>query len=115
MADPVTEPPKSFHHLLVISDGEILVNELFNSKRELADSFVSCLREGAYDLGIDTEEVKQAILDADEEAAAADYPEGVTPPVHGDSEDYLDMLTDLLDNESVDLHINTISPPDAGN
>ena len=114
MADTVTEPQKSLHHLLVISDGEVLVNELFNSKRELADSFIAGLREGSYDLGIDTEDVKQAILDADEEAAAADYPEGITPPVRGDSEEYLDMLSDLLGNENVDLHIHTISVRDAG-
>jgi len=112
MADTVTEPQKSFHHLLVISDGEVLVNELFNSRRELADSFVSCLREGTYDLGIDTEEVKQAILDADQEAAAADCPEGVNPPIHGDPEDYLDMLSDLLGAENIDLHTNTITAPE---
>lgn len=112
MADPITEPQKSFHHLLVIKDGEVFVNELFHSKRDLAESFVTGLREDGYDIGIDKEDVEAAILDADQDAAAADYPEGVSPRVHGDPEEYLDTLADLLSENDIDLHVDTIALPE---
>lgn len=103
----------AFHHLLVISDGAVFVNELFHSKRELAESFVTGLREGTYDIGIETEEVEDAILEADEEAAAADYPEGVNPPAPGDPLGYLDALSELLSENDVDLHIDTVTAPES--
>jgi hypothetical protein len=112
MTDPITEQQKTFHHLLVIGDGEVLVNELFHSKRELAESFVTGLHDNTYDIGLDVEDIEAAVIEADEEAAAADYPEGVTPPAPGDPLNYLDALSELLAAENIDLHIDTICAPE---
>lgn len=113
MTEPAASQPTTLHHLFIVNDGEIENNELFHSARDLRTAFVSGLRDGSLDLGVDKEEIEATIIEAEQEAAAADYMEGINPPAFGDPENCIDSLKDMLSGHGIDIYINEIQVPSA--
>lgn len=101
----------TYHHLLVVDDGEIRINELFLSEKELHKHFVDGLRDGSIDLGTEQEEIEATIIEAEQEAAAADYEEGTGAPAQGDPENSIDALRDMLQGHGVDVFIDRLHAP----
>ena len=106
-----TDKTITYDHLLIVEDGEIRLNELFHSARELQKYFVDGMRDGSLDLGLDQAEIADVIREAEEEAAAADHTEGTNPPAHGDPENCIDALIDLLGTHDVAVYINQVLAP----
>lgn len=108
--DPdATQPTLEYHHLVITSDGEIEVNELFTTNRALAKYLMKTLDSGG--LAVEVDDYRDAIAEADADAAQGDHMEGVTPKIPGDPEEYLDCIKDLLSTNDLDMYINTLSAP----
>lgn len=108
--DPdVTQPMASYHHLLVVQDGTLEINELFTNKRAMAQYLMRELRGG--DLGVTRDDYLEAIAAADQDAAQGDHMEGVTPKIPGDPEEYLDCLRDLMSANNLDLYVEELNAP----
>jgi len=99
----------SYHHLLIINDGETQENSLHLTKRARAERLIDLIRND--ELGCEiSSELDEVMRESDEEAAAADYPEGVTPRPPR-PEDYVDAIGDLLQSNDFDLHLDELEAP----
>ena len=99
-----------YKHLLIIDDGAVIENRLFQTSAERAEVFVTMAKDG--EIGsLDGSRVTEAIDEADEEAGTGDYDEGVHPrtPV---PEDYVDMLRELLADHGFDVYFDDLLAPD---
>lgn len=99
--------PRPLHHLLVIEDGERHENELFLTKRELGEHVLAAIKAGEYG---DEDEVDDLLQEQDEEALAADYPEGENARLP-DPEDRIDGIRDWLANHGVDMYTDELYAP----
>lgn len=101
---------QTLHHLLVIEDGAVQTNSLFLSERALAKALIEELLNDEY--AVDSDDVQDVMDEADQDAAGAEYPEGCSEPP-ATPEGYLDCLRELLSNEGIDLHVDTIDLPES--
>ncbi|ROR76006.1 hypothetical protein SAMN06295974_3848 [Plantibacter flavus] len=96
-------------HLMLIEDGSSLENSLHLSDRTRAARLIDLLRSG--DLGDSVaSDANEALIEADLEAAAADYPEGVSAQ-HPRPEDYVDTLRDVLSDRGIDMYLDDLDAP----
>lgn len=101
--------PVTYHHLLVVNDGALEINELFTTERAAAERLHEAFKNDEFDLGL--EEYEDAIEEADTDAAQGDHMEGVTPRIPGHPEEYLGTLRDLLSSNDYDVYLDTIYAP----
>ncbi|MCI4659622.1 hypothetical protein [Cryobacterium zhongshanensis] len=99
-----------YKHLLIIADAELLENTLHTSVRTRAERLIVLLSDGTITKEI-SDEVVEAMREADLEAAQADYPEGTR--IHPlDAEDYLDTIRDVLANNDIEIYLDELETPD---
>lgn len=99
------QEPSSYHHLMLVNDGERVINQLFHSERDRAEHLIAALRSQEIDIELD--DVNAAIQEADDDAAGADHPEGAQPRA-ARPEEYLDTLGDLLSAKGFDMYLDTL-------
>ena len=103
-----------YKHLLIISDGESVENSLHLTDRARAQRLLELLKADEIGDGTLSAEAEEAMREADEEAAGADYPEGVRSS-RPQPEDYVDALCDLLSSNDFDCYFNELALPTTPN
>lgn len=98
-----------YKHLLIIADGEIIENSLFQTSAERAAAFVAVAKDRKI-RSFDGRLASEAIETADEAAAIADRDKGreSRTPV---PEDHVDMLRDLLADNGIDVYLDDLLAP----
>lgn len=99
---------KKLQHLMLIEDGETLVNELFRTRRERAEYLIDSIKNGAYG---DDESFAELLQEQDEEALQADYPEGQSARLP-EPEDRMDGLKEWLCEHGVDMFFEELELPE---
>lgn len=99
--------PRPLQHLFVAEDGERHENELFFTQRDLAEHLIAAIKNDEYG---DLDEVEALFQKQDEEALAADYPEGESPRLP-DPEDRIDGIRDWLATHGVDVYTDELYAP----
>lgn len=101
-----------YKHLMIIEDGEALENSLHLTSRGRAERLIELIKSdeiGDGELSTEAEEVMQEV---DEDAAQADYPEGVSTPSRLTPEDYVDALRDFLSSRDIDVYLDELGVPE---
>jgi hypothetical protein len=94
------------HHLMIVAEGDILKNKLYGSAIERAEDLIAWTQAGEF-----AREVQEAMREADEDGAAADYPEGYGPPVVT-AEDYLDAIQNTLSSYKIEVFTDDLGLPE---
>jgi hypothetical protein len=100
-----------YKHLMIIEDGESVENSLHLTDTARAERLIELIKNNDIGGGELSDEAEEAMREADEEAAQADYPAGVSPTSLA-PEDYVDVLQDLLSNNDLDVYLDELEIPD---
>ncbi len=95
---------------ILISDGELLENTIHLTEHDRAEALIASINAG--NIG-DADEFKELIREQNEEAMAAEYPEGVSPSVP-EPIDRVYGLKDWLASQGYDLYLEDVVLPDRG-
>lgn len=98
-----------YKHLLIIEDGELLENSFHLTETARAEALIEWAKD--FSDGDHEGDLAEAMQEADEEAAQADYPEGVVPRALT-ARDYVDAVKEYLsNNRDVDVYLEDVFVP----
>lgn len=97
----------ALRHLFIIEDGETRANELFTTTGERATRLIELIT--SHELG-DLEGFDDLLNEQNEEALAADYPEGIQPRIPSPA-DRIDGISEWLAEQGIDVYLDDLDIP----